>query len=168
MDASQFRNTLKVMMEMGQAIVDNYKSALGGSGSLANSLAYSVNMNGDEWAIVLNLESYWRWVGNGRGPGKMPPVDEIRKWIDARHILPRPMTLKTGKTIIPTVKSLAYLIARSIGRYGTHAYRNGGKNTLYATVEECQEYYKDRLYDAVQQDISDILHERYPNTYGLR
>lgn len=33
--------------------------------------------------VVGSLEGddYWRWVGNGRRPGAMPPVDRIAEWV---------------------------------------------------------------------------------------
>lgn len=48
--------------------------------------------------------AYFRIVG--RGPGKMPPVDAVRRWAVAKGISP-------------------YLVARKIGREGTERWKSG-------------------------------------------
>jgi hypothetical protein len=53
---------------------------------------------------VYNQFSHAWWVEYGRGPGKQPPFDKIMPWV-LRHISP------------PT-RSVAFLIARKIGREG--------------------------------------------------
>lgn len=50
---------------------------------------------------------YSLWVERGRGPGRMPPVEAIRKWTTYKGINP----------------DAAYPIARKIGERGTRATR---------------------------------------------
>lgn len=54
---------------------------------------------------------------DGRGPGKQPPSDAIEQWIVVKGIAAR-----LEKEI--TLGSLAYLIARKIGREGTKHQNN--------------------------------------------
>ena len=45
----------------------------------------------------LETDDYWRWVGNGRGPGGMPPVDSIAAWVRRAGIDASPWAI--AKTI---------------------------------------------------------------------
>lgn len=62
---------------------------------------------------------YSLYVERGRGPGRMPPVDAIRRWTILKGIDPR----------------LAYPIARKIGRVGTrptHFMSNAVRQTPFS------------------------------------
>ena len=122
MTASDFRHTMKALTEFGQKIVDNYRAELQDcnyqDGQLYRTLRYSVKMDNSSWLISISLEKYWRYIEYGRRPGKMPPLDVIEKWINVKQIIPHSMTLKSGKTVIPSVKQLSFMIARKIGRDG--------------------------------------------------
>ena len=123
MIASDFRHTMKALTEFGQKIVDNYKAELEAcgyqDGQLYRTLRYSVKMDNSSWLISISLEQYWKYIEAGRRAGaKMPPLDVIEKWINVRQIIPHSMTLKSGKTVIPSVKQLSFLIARKISRDG--------------------------------------------------
>ena len=122
MTASNFTHTMKALRDFGQKIVDNYKAELEAcgyqDGQLYSTLRYSVKMENSSWLISISLEKYWRYIEYGRRPGKMPPLEVIEKWIDVKQIHPHSMTLKSGKTVIPSVKQLSFLIARKISRDG--------------------------------------------------
>ena len=123
MTASDSRHTMKALNDFGQKIVDNYKAELEAcgyqDGQLYRTLSYSVKMNNTSWLISISLEEYWRYIEYGRRAGaKMPPLDVIEKWINVRQIIPHSMTLKSGKTVIPTIPQLSFLIARKISRDG--------------------------------------------------
>ena len=123
MTASDFKHTMKALNDFGQKIVDNYKAELEAcgyqDGQLYRTLSYSVKMNNTSWLISISLEEYWRYIEYGRRAGaKMPPLDVIEKWINVRQIIPHSMTLKSGKTVIPTIPQLSFLIARKISRDG--------------------------------------------------
>lgn len=69
--------------------------------------------------IVFNPKRYALPVEFGRKPGRMPPVSAIERWVQIKGIA-------SGKD----VRSIAYLIARAIGRRGTRAvkmYQRGAK-----------------------------------------
>ena len=123
MTANDFKHTMKALTEFGQKIVDNYKAELEAcgyqDGQLYRTLSYSVSTGTGGWVISVSLEQYWKYIEAGRRAGaKMPPLDAIEKWINVRRIIPHSMTLKSGKTVIPSVKQLSFLIARSISQKG--------------------------------------------------
>ena len=99
--------------------------------------------------MTINLEDYYKYIELGRKAGaKFPPLSAIEKWINYRKIVPRPITLKSGKTSIPTVKQLSFLIARSISEHGIKA-----RPYMKETIEQAQKMFINRLTIAVQNDI---------------
>lgn len=157
MTANDFKHTMKALNDFGQKIVDNYRAELEDcgyqDGQLYRTLSYSVKMNNSSWLISISLEEYWRYIENGRRPGaKMPPLDVIEKWIKVKQILPRPLTLKSGKSVVPTIPQLSFLIARKIGRDGIQP-RPLFKNSFEAAKQQFIQVIK----DAITKDIKENL-----------
>ena len=156
MTANDFKHTMKALTEFGQKIVDNYKAELEAcnyqDGQLYRTLSYSVKMNNTSWLISISLEEYWRYIEYGRRPGKMPPLDVIEKWINVKQILPRPLTLKSGKSVVPTVPQLSFLIARKIGRDGIQP-----RPFFKQSFEEAKREFLHIIEEAVLADIKESL-----------
>lgn len=161
LDTTKFKNTFKALDKFGKALISQYKNNLNNlditSGALVDSLSYNVSVEGQYFVVNINLEHYWKWVGNGRGPGKFPPIESLEKWITAKHITPQPMTLKSGRTVIPTMKSLAFLIARSIAENGTQDYQLGGRNSFELSLEQAKEIYTPIITEAITKDIKKLM-----------
>lgn len=80
------------------------------SGFLRSSIG--TNLYGEDMAIrgeVVSIASYGAAVEYGRKPGKMPPVAAIELWVRR----------KLGINNDKEARSVAYVIARAIGRRGT-------------------------------------------------
>lgn len=98
--------TLKESLEkfghntVGDAIQTLTKMNKNVTGKLASSLSYT--LINDDTAVDFDMEYYGYTVDQGRLIGKQPPIDAIEEWLKNRN-------LNT---------SLAYVIARSIGRKG--------------------------------------------------
>ena len=153
---SEFKHTIQAIDEFGRLIVDNYKAELEAcgyqDGQLYRTLSYSVKMNSSSWLISISLEEYWKYIEYGRRPGKMPPLDVIEKWINVRQILPRPLTLKSGKSVVPTIPQLSFLIARKIGRDGIQP-----RPFFKQSFEEAKREYLAKIEEAIIQDIKESL-----------
>lgn len=111
------------IQRIANQVVDIYRQQLeakgiNASGTLSQTAQCIVELNGDKLLISLNLEPYWRYVEYGRRPGKMPPIDSIKNWIEVKPVVP---DARSGK--VPTTNQLAFLIARKIGREGIPARR---------------------------------------------
>ena len=78
------------------------------SGTLTNSFKYSYGVEDDRYWVEVEMEDYWKYVNKGRNAGKMPPIYKIEEWIRVKPVKPRPYSYT------PSVKSLAFLIQRSI------------------------------------------------------
>ena len=157
MTASDFKHTMKALNDFGNFIVTNYKSQLEAeqmnNGELYKKISYSVSTVSSGWVISVSLADYWKYIENGRRAGaKMPPLDVIEKWIDVKQIKPHSMTLKSGKTVIPTPPQLPFLIARSIGRRGI-----APKPLFKNSFEAAKKQFIQVIKDAITQDIKENL-----------
>ena len=156
MTASDFKHTMKALREFGKFIVTNYKSQLEAeqmnNGELYRTISYKVSTGTGGWVISVSLADYWKYVEYGRRPGKMPPVSAIENWIKVKQIIPHSMTLKSGKTVIPTIPQLSFLIARSIGRRGI-----APKPLFQKSFEAAKQQFMQVIKDAITQDIKESL-----------
>ena len=156
MTAHDFKHTMKALNDFGKVIIDNYKSQLEAeqmnNGELYRTISYSVSTGTGGWVISVSLADYWKYVEYGRRPGKMPPVSAIENWINVKQIVPHSMTLKSGKTVIPTIPQLSFLIARSIGRRGI-----APKPLFQKSFEAAKQQFMQVIKDAITQDIKENL-----------
>jgi hypothetical protein len=76
------------------------------SGKTLASLRTSVQSAPGFVVGTLTGGSWWRYVGNGRGPGGIPPIEPIRAWIQSK-----------GLSLSP------YAVALKMAREGSRDYR---------------------------------------------
>lgn len=143
---SESINIQRVLETLGDQIIDVYRRKLfdGGTnatGLLGNSLSCIVKTENGIYDLYLSLQDYWKYVENGRQPGKFPPLDAIKQWIQAKPVIP---DARTGK--LPTLEQLTFLISRSIANNGIPA-----KNYLTDTIREFQN--DPQFYEAINKDI---------------
>lgn len=136
----------RLLENCGEQIIDVYRRKLyeGGSnasGQLGNALRAIVSVNEGVYVLELALSSYWKYVENGRQPGKFPPLDVIKQWIQIKPVIPN---IRNGK--LPTLDQLTFLISRSIANNGIPA-----KNYLANTLMEFE--YDPQFYEAINKDI---------------
>lgn len=111
----------KEINDICQQLLDRYKQAIKdsdhiASGELANTATFKTRFAGSLFIVSFQLQYYWKYLENGRKPGKkQPPIEPIEKWIEIRHIQPK---IKTPDGKPPTTKQLAFAIAKSIGKNG--------------------------------------------------
>lgn len=146
-----YPQTEKLLNSFAQSIVSLYKDKIKqySNGTLFRTINYKITNGPDDFMVTVNLEEYWKFIEKGRRAGaKMPPVSAIEKWITVRRILPKPMTLKNGKQVVPSVKSLAYVISRSIAKKGVKA-----RPFMAKSIEEATKLFKDKLMVTLKDDI---------------
>lgn len=156
-------NLAATLEEYGQEVRNLYQDKLItgdriASGKLLNSVEYTVVHNDSEYLVQLSLESYWKYLeygvsganntGSPFGNPGWKAYPHILEWIKVKPVLPRPG--RDGK--LPSQKSLAYLITRSIVNNGTMP---GGE--LKDAIDEVNARYKDKLIIALQKDTANIL-----------
>ena len=152
---NNYPKTIEVLNKFADALVNQYKSYLAHANYSQGELYKTIEVNsvravGDNFIVQLDLAEYWKYIEYGRRKGaKMPPITAIENWIKRRDIIPRPIQLKSGRTVIPSTKSLAFVIARSISINGIKA-RPFMKNSIKLIKDK----FIREIEDALVQDIT--------------
>ena len=151
----KFLRTEALLNSFAQTIVNRYREHISeyASGKLYKTIDYSITAQNDSYLVTINLEEYWKNISYGRKPGsRMPPVEAIENWIKIRKIIPRPLILPNKKSIIPTVKQLAFIIARSIAKKGIQP-----RPFMRETIEDTMKDFQSKLTAAVREDVLENL-----------
>lgn len=139
---------------------DGKRKRIDSTGTLRNSLpgSYSIKVMPNSMSLKFFEENdawqtYGYVVDKGRNPGKMPPVDAIKKWIRQKPL--RLRDLKTGSFVKMTDKkidSVAFAIATKMKKEGT-------KPTYFFTTpfRLAFETLPDELGQAYALDVADFL-----------
>lgn len=98
------------------------KNATGGT---SKRIAVLSSGGADFAQAQLEADGQWKYVGNGRGPGAPPPVQNIKDWIQARGL-----------------KLNAYAVAKKIGKQGSFDFRRKRTNVF---LDEIREWEKEEL-----------------------
>ena len=147
-----WEKTYKVLEEYIVDVMKRYQDELISDGKIAtgnllNRINYVIEKNDSQIWVGLQLEDYYKYVEFGRQPGRFPPVDKIREWINAKPILP---DNRNGK--LPTPDQLAFLIGRKIALEGIEA-----GNQLTRTLEEFNQLYEEKILQAVSDDLDEEI-----------
>lgn len=101
--ASEYPNTEKFVRTYARQVVSEIKNRLEGHGKIASSrLHRSIRYTYTGLTLKFLMAPYGVYVDKGRRPGKMPPLDAIRKWCRIKGI----------------EETAAFPIARKIGEEG--------------------------------------------------
>lgn len=151
----EFKHLQAVLEDLGKAIKLRYQENLiesdrKASYNLIESVQYHTVINGQEFAIDLELADYWKYVEDDTRP-HWPPVDKILEWVHIKPVLPTPIN---GK--LPTEKQLAFLISRKISEVGTT-----GSHDLERTMEEIDDEWEERIIDALDQDMYETFDQLF-------
>jgi hypothetical protein len=130
-------NAIKTKLIERQGANGSFRSVVNASGRLADSIDYVVTGS----RLTIRGNDYIYYLENGRKPGKRPPKDVIRKWIDDKGIVPRDKISKD---------SLAYLIARKMGEEGSTIYKAGGSDLVSGI-------FNDQFVDSLQSEFMNLL-----------
>lgn len=130
---------------------------------LSNSLGYNLKVyKSGGLELGFKAADYFRYVEEGRRPGKMPPVSAIAKWIRIKPIKIRDS--KTGKFKAKTdtnINSAAFGIAKHIGAYGVEPtwffrdafkmhYKRINKDLIKAYAKDVEKFLKITLKDNIK------------------
>ncbi len=145
-------NLAAVLQEYAVAVRNLYQDRLIlhdriATGELLNSVEVRVEYSGTAYEVKMDLADYWRFVEMDTAP-HWPPRAAILKWIQAKPILPRPMS--NGK--LPTPEQLAFLIQRKIAVFGTE-----GHPDLTDSVQDMNAAFRDRIAAALARDVGDYI-----------
>ena len=147
-----WNNLQRVLGEFGQELRNTYQDNLIrddkiASGNLLNSIDYKVQYDDRAIWVELHLEDYYKWVENGRGPGKFPPPDKILEWIRIKPVIPDD---RGGK--LPTEQQLAYLIGKKISEEGIEP-----GNQLHNAMDNIFPQFEEKIDEAIAQDVNEAI-----------
>jgi hypothetical protein len=150
----------KVLQDLANDIRDNYKEHLqfndrytergvpsGYSQRLIDSVKTQVVVGDRAWEITMTLNDYWKYVENDTNP-HFPPVSKILEWVNIKPVLPRP----DSRGRIPSPRSLAFLIGRSISVHGTK-----GSHDLEKVKDGVIPMYKEKIAAALGHDMENYI-----------
>lgn len=145
-------NLRKVLETIGTETVDAYRDNLTrdnkeASGNLIDSVKYKVEYDEKSIWVELSLKDYWKWVENGRKPGKFPPPDAIMDWIRIKPVVPDE---RNGR--LPTEKQLTFLISRKIAEEGIEP-----GNQLRDALTDRRKEFEAMIEEAITKDIKEGL-----------
>ena len=140
---------LTKVYDLSKRILDFYKKNLedlkiNASGQLSRTADFDVDFDDYHLAVYFILESYYRYIEVGRNPstGKFGrwanKVEDIENWL--RQKIAKGSFVPTGGHTIPKtekeIKSVSYLIARKITKFGFYGKDHHGKHPLQNAIEE--------------------------------
>lgn len=148
----KWTNLQRVLGEFAQELRNTYQDNLIrddkiASGNLLNSIDYKVQYDDRAIWVELHLEDYYKWVENGRGPGKFPPPDKILEWIRIKPVIPDD---RGGK--LPTEQQLAYLIGKKIAEEGIEP-----GNQLHNAMDNIFPQFEEKIDEAIAQDVNEAV-----------
>lgn len=117
METYEMNNLRELVDEFVDELLITYKQLLikdgkSATGNLIKSLKNTgTAVDGDKIQGNIEIADYWKYVENGRKPGKFPPPNKILNWVETKS-LPRPESSLSER------KSLSYLIGRKISKEG--------------------------------------------------
>lgn len=115
MDAIMFRFGEELVKDIRKSIEDK---GLDASGELKSKVhPYQSVSSNNHYKLEVKMLDYWEAAETGRRPGKMPPVENIMRWIADKKLISK-RTTKGGSTIKANRK-MAWAIAKNIAKKGT-------------------------------------------------
>jgi len=144
----EWRNLKEALETYGQVLEEQYREQIASTGAFASgklfdSVHHIVTVEDHTIDLSLSLEDYWKYVEEGRKPGKFPPLDKIEEWIRIKPVAPYP----DAKGRVPSNQQLAFLIGRKIAEEGTE-----GRHLLDNAIESTQDWIE-IIEQAISKDI---------------
>lgn len=149
----EWKNLMEVLTSYAQSLEEAYRGQVldnsYASGRLFDSVRSIIQVDESYIEVFLNLEDYWKYLEDGRSPGRFPPVDRIREWIRVKPIVPYP----DSRGRVPSPDQLAFLIGRSIAENGIE-----GKHLLENAMDETSDWMT-LIDEAIEMDVREEIDE---------
>jgi hypothetical protein len=157
--AFTYRKTVKALNNSMELIAKSLKSRLeenfaDASGDLGKSITVSAKKSNNLLEVNISMLDYWEALDKGRKPGKQPPINKIKEWLTYPNPRAKLGLEGVSNVNIAEVNSLAFLIARKIGKKGTKG------NNFASDVFDSKKVTVDlpnAIADAVFEDLNIVL-----------
>ena len=164
---------LTKVYNLSNKILDFYKKNLedmkiNASGQLSRTADFDVDFTDYHLAVYFILESYWYYIENGRNKSTgrfgrwSSKVTDIEKWL--RQKIARGSFVPTSGHTIPRtdkeIKSVSYLIARKITKFGFYGHTHYGKHPLEDAIKQAEA-------DGIIDEIIDCVVEGFAGAVDI-
>ena len=161
-----FTNTSQALRQTGGLIAQRLSQGLkesnsDASGELDKSITFKIKSSSKKIEMDIIMLDYWGAVDEGRKAGKQPPIDKIKEWLTYPNVRDKMRFGQSDAQFTESEKnSLAYLIAKKIGKQGTKG-NNFATNVFDSTLitKELPEI----VLNSVVEDADLILEEILTN-----
>ena len=147
------KNGQKEIIEILENIRDDIISSINALGLRATGLSSRTMLIRPikDTGAQLEMEGYLNFVfdGIGRKPGRFPPIDDIRDWIQSKGINLGGMT----------IDQVTFLIGRQIAEKGTRIFRGRAGIPLEKIIEQNFTQNEDELGEGVALDVTDDINK---------
>ena len=145
----------KVLNDFADTFIELARQNLDQNGTNASHNLYDsfekiIEIGEDWFSVKISMADYGKYVENGRGPGRFPPIDKIKEWIEIKPVQIQPGM--NGK--YPTIDQLSFLIARKIANEGTEA-----QPFFEPAKQEAIMRFELAIDQAITDDIYDFINE---------
>ena len=127
------------------------------TGKTAASITVDVQEKGDRGfeftSGKITAAKHYPVLETGRRPGKMPPVESIKEWVEAKGFS-FPMVTSTGKKIKNST-GLSWAIAIKISKEGSALFKAGGHSGVISDVLTDQRL--DNFVEVFSSSLSRVL-----------
>lgn len=124
--------------------------SMSASGQAADSVRYRLTETGFQIYVSGKAVAYFDTLETGRKSGKAPPSSALKEWVETRNL---PSLWKMS------ADSIAFLVARKIGKEGTTVYQQGGGTGIikdFINPERLKEL-RDSVIPILIEDITKMI-----------
>lgn len=157
-----FTNTSRALRQIGGLVSSRLAEGLRevnaiASGDLESSIDFRAYERSSVLGVNITMLDYWQAVDEGRRAGKMPPVSKIQEWLTYPNVRDK---IRFGQSDAPIqdIESVAFVIARKIGREGT---RGNDFATNVFNSRLIQKEVPSLIEESIGKDIEAILDEAF-------
>ena len=147
----------ELIIKTMQGVIDNYLKpkfidlGMDATGKWLESLeARAVNGNGEIWGM-----DYTYWLAHGRKPGKMPPINALIPWVNAKFGV-------GGREAI----GIAWAVATKIKNEGTEYYPDGTDLLEVLYSEDAKKYVFEQISTFFSIEINKLLKKQLNDTFA--
>ncbi len=147
----------ELIIKTMQGVIDNFLKpkfislGMNATGKWLESLeARAVNGNGEIWGM-----DYTYWLAHGRKPGKMPPINALIPWVNAKFGV-------GGREAI----GIAWAVATKIKNEGTEYYPDGTDLLEVLYSEDAKKYVFEQISTFFSIEINKLLKKQLNDTFA--
>lgn len=135
----------KELWALRERIIKNSMAA----GQRASGDTYkSMGIQSDETSSSLYGKGFFAVLETGRKPGKQPPITSILQWIKSKGVVP-----DKGSEL-----SMAFGIAKSIGKEGSSLFKAGGRTDIFTNeIDKLIKELPERIGDKLIFNIGEFI-----------